>query len=100
MQLVPQEFQLLRAEVRRRAAAEIDKLQFAVLNSAASADEFDFLGQSEDITLDRVGVLIRIDAEITEPATLAAEGNVQIEAHRHRPVRLGVERGEYLRHLL
>ena len=85
-EFIPQELQLSRTEVRRGSPAEIDELQITSLDTSLMTEQFDFFGECFDITSDRVRVLVGIDAKVTELAAFPAEGNVQVQAHRHGSV--------------
>lgn len=44
------------------------------------AEEFDFLNQRRNVVLDGGCILVNVDAKITEAATLATEGNMDVKA--------------------
>ena len=48
-------------------------------------DKADFLAQGRDVTLDGFGVDVGENLEVTELATLAAKGDVQVEPQRGEP---------------
>ena len=99
-QTVAKRQQLPGAQIGRRATAEVGKLQFAAPNARLLADQIELVFQSLDVILDRVRVLLRVDPKVTEPAPLAAEGNVYIQSQRHARVRLLRERLERVGHRL
>ncbi len=76
----------LAAQIGRRAAAEIGEAERAPLHAGLLAQQLELFLESLDVILDRLGILVRVDAKITEPATLPAEGNVDVEAHRDRTI--------------
>ena len=99
-QPIVQRAELLRAEIRRRAAAEVSKPQRSPLNARLVAQQFEFVLERLDIILDRLRVLIRVNAEVTEPAPFAAKGDVNVQPHRHRTVRLARQSTANLRDVL
>ncbi len=82
-QAIDQRRELLAAEERRRAAAEIDEAERPASHHRQAADQFDLARQGRDIGLDVRGVLVGVDAEVAELAALAAERNVQVQPQRH-----------------
>src|ERR1044072_7754629 len=60
------------ADIRRRAAAEVGEAQLPTLKSARAAIDFILFDERFDIKLDFSGVLVRVDFEVTELATLSA----------------------------
>ena len=80
LESVCQRAEVAGADIGGRAAAEVDKVQRSVRDGGQMRIVLDFARQGVEIGLDLVGVLVGIDAEIAELATLAAEGNVEVEA--------------------
>src|SRR5262249_24238338 len=80
--------QLTGAQIRGRAAGEVDELQAAAADDRQLRIELHFLEQGVEVGLDVARVLVGVDAEIAELAALAAERDVQIEPERRaRPGR-------------
>src|SRR5687767_14509395 len=74
--------QLLFANVRGRAAAEVSKSQLPPLKRGRTAIQFVFLYQRVEVDLDLGRVLVRVDFEIAKLAALATERNMDVEAER------------------
>ena len=70
--------ELLVTEIGRRAAAEVDELELAPPQPLVSRIQRDLTRQGGEIALDLVGVLVGVDAEVAEPAALAAKRDVQV----------------------
>ena len=81
-QSIDQRGQLLGTQKGRRTTAEVDESKRAVAHDGLLADQFDFLAQRRDVGLNVFCVLIGEDFEVTKFATLAAEGNVQVQPER------------------
>ena len=82
LQPLDQAARAARAEVRRRAAAEVDEVQRPAADDRQLAVQLDFLDQGVEIDLDIAGVLVGVDAEVAELAALAAKRNVQVKPER------------------
>ena len=72
-QAIDQRRELLAAEERGSAAAEIDEAKRPAPHHRQPADQLDFARQGRDILLDLVRVLVGVNAEIAELAPLAAK---------------------------
>src|SRR5262245_24396146 len=77
-----QSAKLRRAQIGRRAAAEIDEVKLALRERGPSAIQFDLACQCIKINFDVAGILVRVNPEVAELATLAAKRNVQVQAQR------------------
>ena len=88
--------QLVGAEVRRRAAAEVDVFEPPAADDGFLAVDFDFLDEGVDVGFHVAGVLVGVDAEVTELAALPAERDVEVEAERRIRRRRCVEDGPRL----
>ncbi len=86
-EFVAQKQQLSGTQVRRRSTTKIDKSQIAILHRFGLAEHLDFAGQAVDVTLNRLRILIGINAEVTEAAAFSAEWNVKVKPHRNGRVR-------------
>src|SRR5207253_1842193 len=91
---------LIGAQIRRRAAAEIDELQGSSAHGGSLTIQLDFLDQGIEVELDIACVLIGVDAEIAELAALTAKGNVQVEPKRRARLRRLLQDGLGLRQIL
>src|SRR5262249_40877727 len=60
----------------------------------------DLAREGLEVHLDLLGVLVRVHAEVTELAPLAAEGDVQVEAQRRAGLGGAVQRGQGLRRMV
>src|SRR6185503_6813828 len=89
--------ELLLADVRRRAAAKINKPELAALERIRAAVELILFDQRIEIAFDLRGVFVGIDFVITKLAPLATEWNVQIKPERVFDTRRLVERLNGLR---
>ena len=76
--------QLPRREERRRAAAEVDEVDRPAGDGPARAQQVPLAHEQVEIARHLLRVLVRVDAEVAEVAPLAAEGDVQVQAERHR----------------
>src|SRR5689334_14092870 len=72
--------QLLLADVRRRATAEVSEAKLASFERRRATVKLVLFDQRVEIDLDLGGVLIRVDFEVTEMTALAAERDVDIKA--------------------
>ena len=79
---IDQALQLIAGQKRGRTAAKIYKLEFSTAQGSSLRVEGGLLGQCVQIHIHIARVLVRIDAEVAELASLAAEGNVQIQSER------------------
>src|ERR1043165_6943868 len=71
--------QLLVADVRRSAAAEVSEAKLASCERRHTTVKLVLLDQRVEIDLDLGSVLIRVDFEVTEVTALATERNVNIK---------------------
>ena len=85
--------QLRRAQIRRRAAAEVDVVQRPAADERNATVQRHFLDERVEVGFDIAGVLVGVDAEIAELAAFAAERNVQIQAQRRTGFGSRVESG-------
>ena len=100
IETIDQIMQLLFADVRRRAAAEVSEPELPPLKSGHAAVDFILFDQRVEIDLDLGCVLVRVDFEVTEVAALAAERDVNVKTERIFNARRLVERLEGVSHKL
>ena len=74
--------ELLDAQVRRRAAAEVDEAKRAAAQGRQLADQLDLAGQRRDVGLDVAGLVVGEHLEVAEFAAFATERNMQIKPQR------------------
>jgi hypothetical protein len=72
--------QLLVADVRRRAAAEVSKAKLASFERRHATVKLVLFDQCVEIDLDLGSVLVGIDFEVTKVTAFTAERNVNIKA--------------------
>src|ERR1044072_2248960 len=74
--------QLLFADVRRRAAAEVCKAQLPSLQCGRAAVDFHLFDEGVEISANLISVLVRVDFEVAKLAALATKRNVEIKPQR------------------
>ncbi len=84
--------ELLFADVRRRAAAEVSEPKLPALKSVRAAVDFILLDQRVQVSLNLRGVLVGVDFEVTKLAPLTAERDVNVEAERLIGARRPIQR--------
>src|SRR5262249_5391283 len=71
------------AQIRWRAAAEVDVVERPASDAGPGRQQFYLLQDGIEIDFDVLGVLVGVDAEVTELAALPAEWDVQVKPERH-----------------
>ena len=87
-----QALELLGREERRRSASEIDEVQRSACNRRLADIQLPFTGEHVEVAADFLRVLVGVNTEVAEVASLPAEGNVQVQAEGHRGIVSGGQR--------
>ncbi len=90
-QPVHQSFELAGRQKRRRAAAEVDKVDRPPGKDRQARVQLPLARQHVEIRAHFLGVLVGVHPEVAEVAALAAERDVQVHAERHTGPRRGLQ---------
>ena len=88
--------QLVGRKVRGRAAAEVDEIGLATADKGFAGVKREFAKDGINVMANRLRILVGINLEITEMATLAAKRNVNIDAEGCIGLRRPLDRGKNL----
>ena len=84
--------ELVRRQVARSASSKINEAGFPASDHRLLGVAGNVFEQRIEVGLDVVGILVGVDAEVAEMATLPAEGDVGVEPQRNPRLRFLIER--------